>query len=39
MKTAILGTWHVHTEEYTRAILANPQAEAAVIWDSDIARG
>ena len=31
MKTAILGTWHVHTEEYTRAILANPQAEAAVI--------
>lgn len=39
MKTAILGTWHVHTEEYTRAILANPQAEAAAIWDSDIARG
>ncbi|MCF2652419.1 Gfo/Idh/MocA family protein [Anaeromassilibacillus senegalensis] len=39
MKTAILGTWHVHTEEYTRAILANPQAEAAVIWDSDIPRG
>ena len=39
MKTAILGTWHVHTEEYTKAILDHPLAEAAVVWDSDIPRG
>lgn len=39
MKAAIIGTWHVHTEEYTRAILENPKAEAAVVWDSDEARG
>lgn len=39
MKAAIIGTWHVHTEEYTRAILENPKAEAAAVWDSDEARG
>lgn len=39
MKTAIIGTWHVHTEEYTRAIQENPKAEAAIVWDSDCARG
>ena len=39
MKVAIIGTWHVHTEEYTRAILENPKAEAVAVWDSDAARG
>lgn len=39
MKAAIIGTWHVHTEEYTKAILDNPKAEAAVVWDQDEARG
>lgn len=39
MKIAILGTWHVHTEEYTKAVLDNPKAQVTVIWDSDTARG
>ena len=39
MKTAIIGTWHVHTEEYTRALQENPKAEPVIVWDSDCARG
>lgn len=39
MKIAIIGTWHVHTEEYTQAILNNPKAEAVTVWDSDAVRG
>lgn len=39
MKVAILGTWHVHTEEYTKAIQDNPKAEAAIVWDKDSVRG
>lgn len=27
MKVAILGTWHVHTKEYTTGVLNNPNAE------------
>ena len=26
MKVAILGTWHVHTKEYTTGVLNNPNA-------------
>lgn len=39
MRVAIIGTWHVHTEEYTRAVMNNPRTEAAVIWDSNVERG
>ena len=39
MKVAILGTWHVHTKEYTTGVLNNPNAEVAVIWDNDAERG
>ena len=35
MKVAILGTWHVHTKEYTTGVLNNPNAEVAVVWDND----
>ena len=35
MKVAILGTWHVHTKEYTTSVLNNPNAEVAVVWDND----
>ena len=38
MKVAILGTWHVHTKEYTTGVLNNPNAEVAVVWDSDAER-
>lgn len=39
MNVAIIGTWHVHTEEYTKAVLNNPAASVAAVWDSDTARG
>ncbi len=39
MRVAILGTWHVHTEEYTRSVMEDPASEAACVWDSDAARG
>lgn len=39
MKVAIIGTWHVHTKEYTAAVIDNPKAEAVCVWDSDVARG
>ena len=39
MKVAILGTWHVHTKEYTMGVLNNPNAEVAVVWDNDAERG
>lgn len=35
MKAAILGTWHVHTEEYTRGIEKDPSSELIKIWDAD----
>ena len=39
MKTAIIGTWHVHTEEYTRALQKNPKSEPVIVWDRDCTRG
>lgn len=36
MKAAVLGTWHVHADEYTRSLIENPGSEVPVIWDSDI---
>ncbi|MFI3326096.1 MAG: Gfo/Idh/MocA family oxidoreductase [Clostridia bacterium] len=36
MKIAIIGTWHVHTQEYTQAIIDNCQAELTAVWDKDI---
>lgn len=39
MKIAIIGTWHVHTEGYTRDLLNNPKSEPVIVWDNDCARG
>ena len=39
MKIAVIGAWHVHTQEYAQAILKNPQAQLACLWDDDQARG
>ncbi len=39
MKVAIIGTWHVHTKEYTNAIVENPKAHLACVWDDDAQRG
>ena len=35
MNVAILGTWHVHTREYTEAIKNNVNANLVAIWDKD----
>ena len=39
MKIAVIGAWHVHTQEYAQAILKNPQAQLVCLWDDDQARG
>lgn len=39
MKTAIIGTWHVHTHGYTRDLQQNPKCEPVIVWDNDCTRG
>lgn len=39
MKIAVVGAWHVHTQEYAEAILKNPKAELCCLWDDDPERG
>ena len=39
MKAAIIGAWHVHTQEYGEAIAKNPGAELICLWDDDKERG
>ena len=38
MRTAILGTWHVHTNGYARAFAACPDCTIAAVWDGDAQR-
>jgi AraC-like DNA-binding protein len=35
----MISYWHVHAEDYTRQVLANPGTEIAAIWDEELARG
>lgn len=39
MKIAVIGAWHVHTQEYAQAIQENPKAELCCLWDDDQQRG
>ncbi len=39
MKVAIIGTWHVHTEEYTEYVVKSDKAELSCVWDTDKERG
>ena len=39
MKIAVIGAWHVHTMEYSTAILNNPKAELCCLWDDNEERG
>lgn len=39
MKIAVIGAWHVHTEEYSNAIKENPAAELVCLWDDNEERG
>lgn len=39
MKVAMLGTWHVHTQEYTEAIKNSGRSELAAVWEADEEKG
>ncbi len=39
MRIAIIGTWHVHTNEYAQSVIDNEKAELVCIYDVDKARG
>lgn len=39
LRIAVLSAWHVHAEEYGRAVLENPAAELVAVWDDDESRG
>ncbi|MFK7696054.1 Gfo/Idh/MocA family protein [Paenibacillus sp. HJGM_3] len=34
-----ISYWHVHADDYTRQVIANPATELAAIWDEDPERG
>ncbi len=39
IRTAILSTWHVHTKDYTRQAMENPNIELKVVWDDNVEKG
>ena len=39
LKIAVLSRWHVHADEYAKAVNAHPGARVAAVWDEDPARG
>lgn len=39
MKVAVIGTWHVHTDEYTKAIVDNKNSELVCVWDPSEEKG
>ncbi len=39
MKIAIIGTWHVHTDEYAKAVVENEKSELVCAYDPDPTRG
>src|SRR5690606_16664164 len=39
LRIAVLSAWHVHAEEYGRAVLDHPDTELVGVWDDDAERG
>lgn len=39
MKVAVIGTWHVHTKEYTQALIDNANVSEVFVWDKDAEKG
>lgn len=39
MKVAMLGTWHVHTQEYTESIMKSGRSELVAVWEADPEKG
>jgi len=39
IRIGMISYWHVHSEDYTKQVLDNPQTELAAIWDEIPERG
>lgn len=39
MKVALLSRWHVHADDYARAVHGNDRLSIGVVWDEDVERG
>lgn len=39
LRVAVLGSWHVHTDDYARSVQTRPDAELVAVWDDDAERG
>ena len=39
IRVAALSRWHVHADEYARAVREHPGANLVAVWDEDAARG
>jgi 1,5-anhydro-D-fructose reductase (1,5-anhydro-D-mannitol-forming) len=39
IRVGVLSRWHVHADEYARAVNEHPQATVAKVWDEDPERG
>lgn len=39
LKVALLSRWHVHADDYARAVNENDQLNIGLVWDADAKRG
>ena len=39
LRIAVLSRWHVHADEYAKAINDHPESRVAAVWDEDPGRG
>ncbi|MGQ7298248.1 Gfo/Idh/MocA family protein [Quadrisphaera sp. KR29] len=39
LRVAVLGSWHVHADDYARSVLDHPGTELVAVWDDDAERG
>jgi 1,5-anhydro-D-fructose reductase (1,5-anhydro-D-mannitol-forming) len=39
LRIAVLSRWHVHADEYAKAVNDHPDAQVAAVWDEDPERG
>jgi predicted dehydrogenase len=39
LRIAVLSRWHVHADEYAKAIVDHPDTRVAAVWDEDPQRG
>ena len=39
LRIAVLSRWHVHADEYAKAVNDHPDAQVAAVWDENPERG